>query len=116
MMFNNTQDLGVNRALQNFTTLFDMGRNFNRRLLEQEQIGEDCFVPLDDLRRLGQSTLTDNGQRASALRFGDPRTMAVLEALACQAYVPTTITSRTLRPIVAQRMGVTLEAYSSAPR
>ena len=43
----------------------------------------------------------DNGQRASALRFGDPRTMVVLEALACQAYVPTEITSQTLRPIAA---------------
>jgi len=114
MMFNNTQDFGLPRGLQNFSPLFEMGCNFNRRLLEQEQISEDCFVPLDDLRQLGCSTLTDNGQRASALRFGNPRAMAVLEALTCQAYVPTLITSRALRPTVAQLMGVALEAYSSA--
>jgi len=114
MMFNNTQDFGLPRGLQNFTRLFELGCNFNRRLLEQEQISEDCFVPLDDLRRLGQSTLTDNGQRASALRFGDPRTMALLEALACHAYLPTEITGRTLRPVVAQLIGAAPEAYSSA--
>jgi len=27
-------------------------------------------------------------QRASALRFADPRSMAVLEVLACHAYIP----------------------------
>jgi hypothetical protein len=114
MMFNNTQDFGLSRGLQNFARLFEMGRNFNLRLLEQEQISEDCFVPLHDLRQLGQSTLMDNGQRASALRFGDPRTMALLEALACHAYIPAEITSRTLRPVAAQLIGAAPDAYSSA--
>ncbi len=114
MMFNNTQDFGLSRGLQNFTRLFDMGCHFIRRLLEQEQIGEDCFVSLHDLRQLGQSTLTDDGQRASALRFGDPRTMALLEALASHAYIPTEISSRALRPTVAQLRGVASDAYSSA--
>jgi len=114
MMFNNTQDFGLARGLHNFTRLFEMGCNFNRQLLEQEQLSEDCFVPLHAVRQLGQSTLLDNGQRASALRFGDPRTMALLEALAGQAYIPTEITSRTLRPVVAQLLGATALAYSSA--
>ena len=70
--------------------------------LEQEQISQDCFLPLQEMRQLGQSTLTEDGQRASALRFGDRRTMAVLAALACQAYIPTEIGNRTLRPVVAQ--------------
>src|SRR3990170_5158167 len=52
MMFNNTQDFGLSRGLQNFTRLFEMGCNFKRRLLEQEQISEDCFVSLHDLRQL----------------------------------------------------------------
>ncbi len=114
MMFNNTQDFGFTRGLRNFTALVDLGRQFNRRLLDQEQLSEDCFVSLDTLRRLGQSTLTDQGQRASALRFGDPRPMAVLEALASQAYIPAEITSRTLRPRVAHLLGLSPEQYSSA--
>jgi hypothetical protein len=40
--------------------------------------------------------------------------MAVLGALACQTYIPTEIGNRTLRPVVAQLLGVAPEAYSSA--
>ena len=114
MMFNNTQDFGFTRGLQNFSALFELGCQFNRRLLEQEQISQDCFLPLQQLRELGQSTLTEQGQRASALRFGDPRTMALLGALACQTFIPTAIGNRSLRPVVAQLLGELPEAYSTA--
>jgi len=43
MMFNNMQDFGLTRGLKNFTQLFELGRLFNNRLLEQETISEDCF-------------------------------------------------------------------------
>jgi len=114
MMFNNTQDFGFTRGLQNFTALFELGCQFNRRLLEQEQISQDCFLPLQQLRDLSRSTLMENGQRASALRFGERRTMALLGALACQAFIPTEIGNRTLRRMVAQLLGVLPDAYSSA--
>lgn len=114
MMFNNTQDFGFTRGLQNFTTLFELGCQFNRRRLEQEQLSQDCFVPLAEVRQLGQSTVLDNGQRASAVRFGDARPMALLEALAQHAFIPTEITSRRLRPLVAQLLHRPLAAYSSA--
>ena len=114
MMFNNTQDFGFKRGLQNFTSLFVLGCQFNCRLLEQEQIGQDCFLPIQEVQRLGQSTLAENGQRASALRFGDRRTVAVLAALACQAFIPTEIGNRTLRPVVTQFLGQSAPAYSSA--
>ena len=114
MMFNNTQDFGFTRGLPNFTTLFELGRQFNQRLLEQEQISQDCFLPLQHLRELGQSTVTAQGQRASALRFGDRRAMALLGALACQTYIPTPIGNRTLRPVVAQLLGEWPNTYSTA--
>jgi hypothetical protein len=114
MMFNNTQDFGFTRGLQNFTTLFERGCHFNRRLLEQEQIAQDCFLPIQAMHQLGQSTLTADGQRAAAVRFGDRRTMAVLGALACQAFIPTEIGNRSLRVVVAQLLGVAPAAYSSA--
>ena len=66
------------------------------------------------MRRLSQSTLTDDGQRASALHFADPRIMAVLEVLACQAFIPKEIANRTLREAVAQRLEGQFEMYSSA--
>ena len=113
MMINNPKDFGVNRGLTNFSTLVELGRQFNRRLLEQERISQDCFVPLDEIRRLGQPTL-EEGQRASALRFGDKRVMALLAALARFAYIPGEVTNKTLRQSVAQLLGVPPEAYSSA--
>ena len=71
-------------------------------------------MPIQQLQALGQSTQTANGQRASALRFGDRRTMALLGALACQSFIPTPIGNRTLRPLVAQLLGETPDAYSTA--
>ena len=114
MMFNNTQDFGFTRGLKNFTALFELGCQFNHRLLEQEQIGQDCFMPLPQLQALGQSTQTPDGQRASALRFGDRRTMALLGALTCQTFIPTPLGNRTLRPLVAQLLGEPPDAYSTA--
>lgn len=115
MVFNNTKDFDLKRGLQSsFACLFEMGCEFNRRLLEQERISEDCFVPIQDLRQLGRSTVTEAGQRASALRFGDQRVMALLEALANHTYIVSDIGNRMLRPVVAQLLSLPPEAYSSA--
>jgi hypothetical protein len=104
MMFNNTQDFGLARGLKNFSTLFDLGLQYNNRLLEQETLSQDCFVPLQTIQALGQST-TENGQRASALRFADRRVTAVLGALAGHSYIPQPLGNASLRPNVAQLLG-----------
>jgi hypothetical protein len=114
MVFNNTLDFGVLRGLKNFARLVEMGYHFNDRLLEQELISQDCFLSLQEMRKLSQSTLMEDGQRASALRFADPRIMAVLEVLACHAYIPKEIANRSLRMAVAQRLEGVLDRYSSA--
>jgi hypothetical protein len=114
MVFNNTLDFGVLRGLKNFARLVEMGYHFNDRLLEQEQISQDCFLSLQEMRELSRSTLMEDGQRASALRFADPRLMAVLEVLACHAYIPKEIGNRSLRGAVAQRLEGVLDSYSSA--
>jgi hypothetical protein len=114
MVFNNTQDFGIQRGLKNFACLVEMGRHFNDRLLEQEQISQDCFLSLQEMRKLGQSSLMEDGQRASALRFADHRIMAVLEVLACHAYIPKEIGNRSLRMAVSQRLEGVLDDYSSA--
>jgi predicted MarR family transcription regulator len=114
MVFNNTLDFGVLRGLKNFARLVEMGTHFNDRLLEHEQISQDCFLSLQEMRKLGQSSLLEDGQRASALRFADPRSMAVLEVLACHAYIPKEIGNRSLRGAVAQRLEGVLNSYSNA--
>jgi hypothetical protein len=114
MVFNNTLDFGILRGVQHFAELVQLGYHFNDRLLEQEQISQDCFLSLQEMRKLGQSSLLEDGQRASALRFADPRTMAVLEVLACHAYIPKEIGNSSLRGAVAQRLEGVLDTYSSA--
>lgn len=113
MVFNNTLDFGILRGLQHFAELVKLGYHFNDRLLEQERISQDCFLSLQEMRKLGQSSLMEDGQRASALRFGDPRTMAVLEVLACHTYIPQEIGNRSLRGAVAQRLEGVVKTYSS---
>jgi len=78
MMINNAVDFGMNKGLQkNWDDLVALGRRYNKRLLEQLRISQDCFMPLDEVRALGQPTRLENGQRASALRFADERVMAL---------------------------------------
>lgn len=114
MVFNNTLDFGILRGLRHFAELVKLGTHFNDRLLEQEQMSQDCFLSLQEMRKLGQSIRLEDGQHASALRFADPRTMAVLEALACQAYIPKEIGNYSLRSIVAQLLEASSITYSSA--
>jgi hypothetical protein len=114
MMFNNTQDFGLTRGIKNFTTLFELGRRFNNQLLAQEQISQDDFLPLQEVQEIGRSSILNNGQRASALRFAEPRAMALFAALTSQSYIPQAICGRALRPIVAQLLCVSPQDYTSA--
>jgi hypothetical protein len=103
MVINNAADFGMNRGLQkNWEALVTLGRRCNERMLEQLRVSQDCFVPLDEVRALGQPTRLENGQRVSALRFADERVMALLSALACHLFIPGKVTNKTLRPRVAQ--------------
>jgi hypothetical protein len=62
-----------------------------RKLLEVEHVSHHCVLTQDALDRLQQPILVA-GQRVAALRFGDPRLMALLQALIGFAYL------RILRP------------------
>jgi hypothetical protein len=66
------------------------------------------------VRPLAQSTVDARGWRAPALRFGDPRVMAVLAAVAQHAHLPAGLANKTLRPQVAALLGLPLSAYSGA--
>ena len=114
MMFNNPYDFNCQRSLTNFDRLWQMGRQINNRLLEQEIIDQDCFLPWEEVRCLQQSTLTEDGQRASALHFGQPRVVALFAALVYSAHRPDQVRNKSLRSLVAQIMGVPESNYTSA--
>lgn len=101
MMINNPHDFGRNRGLAQFDDLVALGRTVNARLLEHERVSQDCVVGLEQVRQVGTSTITADGQRAPALRFGDDRVLALLAALAQWAAVPAGLANKTVRPTVA---------------
>jgi len=114
MMFNNMADFGFNKGLANWADIVAFGYDCNDRLLAQLQLSQDCFMPLDDVQHLGQPTHFDNGQRASALRFGDQRVMALMAALTHHAHIISDLTNKSLRQTVAQFLGLDPADYSSA--
>jgi hypothetical protein len=114
MMINNPYDFGCKRGIGHFADLVTLGQTFNDRLLAQEQVTQDCFVGLETVRRLGESSLDVQGHRASALRFGDRRVMALLGALATFGLIPEGLSNKTLRRRIPDLLGVPASAYSGA--
>jgi hypothetical protein len=75
---------------------------------------QSCALNQDAFDRLQRPLPIDGGQRVSALRFGDPRIMALLHALTSFALVAEGFRNRNLRGKVAALLGVALEQYSAA--
>jgi hypothetical protein len=109
---NNTRDFRCPKAIDNLGHLRDVGNNINHRLLEVERMSQNCVLSQTALDRLQLPVVLDNGQRVSALRFADPRIMAVLHALTSFALVAEGFRNRNIRAQVAALLGLTLEQYS----
>ena len=107
---NNPNDFHVNKAVPNLSHLRDLGDQVNRKLLEVERVSQRCVLTQDALDRLQQPTVED-GQRTSALRFGDPRVMALFQAITGFAHLPRGFRNRDLRPQVEALLG---QPYSAA--
>jgi hypothetical protein len=101
---NNPNDFYVNKGLANLSHLRDLGHQVNRKVLEVERVSQQCVLTQDALDRL-QSPTVEAGQRVSALRFGDPRVMALLQALTGFAHLPHGFRNRDLRPQVEALLG-----------
>lgn len=109
---NDPNDLGVLRRLEHLPELQAKARDANRRLLHHERVGQGCVFESPAFARISCPTVEDGGQRAPALRFGDPRVMALAGALAaCVHTVTGTVTNKSLRALVNPLLGT---AYGSA--
>ena len=108
---NNTRDFAIGRLLKNLPALREIGFNANRRLLEVEKISQDCQLGNETFNQVNQPQVVD-GQRASALRFGDARVMALFQALCLFMLLPRGFRNASLRAHVAQLLGQSLQAYS----
>ena len=107
---NNPRDFYVAKAVPHLTHLRDLGDQANRKLLEVERVSQQCVLTQDALDRLQRPTV-ETGQRTAALRFGDPRVMALLQAVTGFTHLPRGFRHRELRPQVAALLG---QPYTAA--
>jgi hypothetical protein len=107
---NNPMDFYVRKAVDNLDHLRDLGEQVNRKLLEVERLSHHCVLTQGALDRLQHPTVAD-GQRVSALRFGDPRVMALFQAISGFTHLPRGFRNRDLRPHVEALLG---RPYSTA--
>jgi len=102
---NDAYDFGVGRRLHNLPRLRQIGFAANRQVLEVEKLSHDCHLGAERFQTLQQPVEVD-GQRGSALRFGDPRVQALLAVLVLFCLQPEGFRNQQLRPLLAQFLGL----------
>jgi hypothetical protein len=99
-VINDAYDIGCQRLLPNLDNLQAKARAINQRLLDTERVGQGTVLASPAFARIAQPTVTDDGRRAPALRFGDPRVQALAGALANTLFAVTDITNKSLRALM----------------
>lgn len=103
-VINSPTDLRVGRRLRHLDELQGKARAINNRLLDTERVGQGCVLASPAFARVAHPTV-EEGRRAPALRFGDPRVTALAGALATCVHAVTGITNRSLRALMTGLLG-----------
>jgi hypothetical protein len=101
---NDTRDFGINKGLNNLPALREVGFSANRRLLRVQRISHDPITGAAAFSTVNDPVDVD-GQHAAALRFGDPRSQALLATLLTFRLQPDGFTNRDLRTHLAGLLG-----------
>jgi hypothetical protein len=102
---NSPDDLRCHRRLQHLDELQTKARDVNARLLDTVRVGQGCVLASPAFERVALPSVTTDGRRAPALRFGDPRVMALLGAV-CIGLNAVGFTNRSLRAQVSRLLGM----------
>jgi hypothetical protein len=86
--------------LTNLEDLQTKARAINNQLLQTETVGQGTALVSPVIERLTKPTVTDDGRKAPALRFGDLRVQALAGALAAMLFAVTGITNKHLRVLM----------------
>ena len=107
---NDTRDFGIGRMLtaDNWHALIQIGHEINQRLLDHQLDACQCAPDATTLERVVLPS-THDGLPAPGLRFGEPRTMALLACLCCYQHLFAGLTNRSLRELI----GGLLPGYSA---
>jgi hypothetical protein len=103
-VINKPSDIGIRARLEHLPELVAKARQVNRRLLMIERAGQGCAIGSALFERIHQPDIRE-GQRTGALRFGDPRAMALAGALAVFVHAVAGFTNKSLRGLVAGLLG-----------
>jgi hypothetical protein len=82
----------------NLSDLQDKARAINKRILEAERAGQGTVLASPAFERIAHPSLTADGRRIPALRFGDPRVMALADALCATLLAATGSPTRASAP------------------
>lgn len=104
LVVHNPTDFGVGRKLENLSALKEIGFAANRRVLHVQKASQD-FAMSEGLFREVTGPREVDGQRASALRWGDPLVMALFSVLLLFRFLPCGFRSRDLREYLAPLLG-----------
>ena len=97
-VINSPRDLRCNARLPNLAGLQDKARAINRRILEAERAGQGTVLASPAFERIAHPSVTADGRRTPALRFGDPRVMALPAPSAPPCWQPPASPTRACAP------------------
>ena len=100
-VINKPYDIGVLARLAHLPELVAKARAVNGRLLMIERAGQGCAIETVLFEQAAQPYVRE-GRRTGALRFGDPRAMALAGALCAMVHAVTGFTNKRLRSLVAE--------------
>lgn len=102
---NDSRAFRIGKRLHNLPQMREFGFAANRRLLNVQTISHDCAVGEDTWNQVVRP-ITVGEQRASALRFDDPRVQALFAVLLLFVFQIDGFASHQLRRPLAQLLGV----------
>ena len=108
-VINDPWDLGILKGLSHLPEMVAAARKVNARLLTIQRAGQGCAIETALLERISQPYVRE-GQRTGALRFGDVRAMALAGTLCMVVHAVAGFTNRSLRALVAGKLGTTYTA------
>ena len=104
-VINSPRDVGCLARLPHLEDLQAKARAVNHRILDAERAGQGCVLASPAFERIAHPSVTSDGRRTPALRFGDPRVMALVGALCSTLLAATGFTNKHLRVLIAGLLG-----------
>lgn len=111
---NNVKDYGVQKAMDNLSTLRETLQGITERYLDVQHDILESFVNRDQLRKLSEPTILPNGKRIPGLKLDHPRQLALMHALVRFSHIAAadSFTTAEVHADTAEALGRSTAEYS----